>query len=86
MEMTKVIPSMLWKYDFSFTPRSVDGPHTKQSGRGLDGVESTEEPFWLDSSWFLEVSVSRISNDQITRVLIVDIMKDFWCVARSRAR
>lgn len=84
MEMTKVIPSMLWNYDFSFAPRTKDGPHTKRTGRGLDGVKSTEEPFWLDSSWFMEVFVSSNSQVASTGALILCSSKDFWCVARSR--
>lgn len=58
MEMTKLLPSLLLKYDFSPLPRSSGSPHLRGVGRGCDGVEREEEAIWLDSSWFFEASVS----------------------------
>ncbi|ORY55957.1 cytochrome P450 oxidoreductase [Leucosporidium creatinivorum] len=51
MEITKVVPTLLHKYDFAFTPRSASSPHTKP-GRRVDGVFDEKEPWHVASQWF----------------------------------
>lgn len=50
MEITKVVPTLLHKYDFTFTPRSPTSPHTLP-GRRVDGVFDDKEPWHVVSQW-----------------------------------
>ncbi|BGP44646.1 hypothetical protein JCM10450v2_000460 [Rhodotorula kratochvilovae] len=51
MEITKVLPTLLHRYRFSFTPRSPSSAHSLP-GRGVDGTWSDEEPWHVKSQWF----------------------------------
>jgi hypothetical protein len=50
MEITKVVPTLLHKYNMTFTPRSASSPH-KYPGRRVDGVLDDKEPWTVDSQW-----------------------------------
>jgi cytochrome P450 len=52
MEMTKVLPYLLYRYDFEFTPRSANSPHAMAIGRGHDEKQGPEIPYYIESSWF----------------------------------
>ncbi|BGP36564.1 hypothetical protein JCM10449v2_000465 [Rhodotorula kratochvilovae] len=51
MEITKVLPTLLHRYRFSFTPRSPSSPH-RLPGRAVDGTWSDKEPWHVKSQWF----------------------------------
>lgn len=51
MEVSKVVPTLLHKYKFSFTPRNTTTSPHKQSGRSVDGIESDSEPWHVVSHW-----------------------------------
>ncbi|KAJ7182897.1 cytochrome P450 oxidoreductase [Mycena crocata] len=51
MEVSKVIPLLLWTYKIGFTPRSATSPHVHKSGRAVDGRVSTAEPYFVKSQW-----------------------------------
>ncbi|GAA6053327.1 hypothetical protein JCM3770_004114 [Rhodotorula araucariae] len=51
MEITKVLPTLLHRYRFSFTPRSPSSPH-RLPGRAVDGAWSDKEPWHVKSQWF----------------------------------
>lgn len=55
MEITKVVPTLLHKYDFTFTPRSASSPHTKP-GRRVDGTLDEKEPWHCTSQWVSNLS------------------------------
>jgi cytochrome P450 len=50
MEITKVVPTLLHKYEFTFTARSATSPHTKP-GRRVDGTFDEKEPWHCTSQW-----------------------------------
>ncbi|GJN90092.1 hypothetical protein Rhopal_003091-T1 [Rhodotorula paludigena] len=51
MELTKLAPSLLYRYTVRFTPRSASSPHT-MPGRGVDGKLDDSEPWFCESQWF----------------------------------
>ncbi|GAA6029328.1 hypothetical protein JCM8097_003622 [Rhodosporidiobolus ruineniae] len=51
MELTKLAPSLLYRYKVTFTPRTPDSPHALP-GRGVDGKEDDSEPWHCESQWF----------------------------------
>ncbi|KAM0788765.1 hypothetical protein ACM66B_002856 [Microbotryomycetes sp. NB124-2] len=51
MEITKVVPTLLWNFTFQFTPRSSMGPH-RLPGKSVDGVLDDSEPWNVASQWF----------------------------------
>ncbi|GAA5879225.1 hypothetical protein JCM8547_003937 [Rhodosporidiobolus lusitaniae] len=51
MELTKVVPQLLYRYKLSFTPRSPTSPHTLP-GQGVDGKQSDDQPWHCESQWF----------------------------------
>ncbi|GAA5894423.1 hypothetical protein JCM6882_004815 [Rhodosporidiobolus microsporus] len=51
MEITKLAPSLLYRYKVSFTPRTASSPHTLP-GRGIDGKLDEREPWHCESQWF----------------------------------
>lgn len=52
MEITKVLPTLLWKYRFSFTPRNQPNSPHKLPGRAVDGTLDDREPWHIKSQWF----------------------------------
>ncbi|BGO92808.1 hypothetical protein NBRC10512_007927 [Rhodotorula toruloides] len=52
MEITKVLPTLLWKYRFSFTPRNQPNSPHKLPGRAVDGTLDDKEPWHVKSQWF----------------------------------
>jgi len=55
MEMSKLLPALLWRYSFSIIPRSKDSPHRRALGRSVDGIESKDGPGRVYSHWFLGI-------------------------------
>ncbi|GAA5969021.1 hypothetical protein JCM21900_006346 [Sporobolomyces salmonicolor] len=51
MEITKVVPTLLYKYKWRFTPRSASSPH-QLPGRAVDGAADARVPFHVKSQWF----------------------------------
>jgi hypothetical protein len=51
MEVSKVMPLLFWKYKIVFAPRTAASPHLHRVGRGVDGRESTTEPYFVTSQW-----------------------------------
>ncbi|BGP41160.1 hypothetical protein JCM10449v2_005130 [Rhodotorula kratochvilovae] len=51
MELTKLAPSLLYRFKLSFTPRSPTSPHTLP-GRAIDGKLDDKEPWFCESQWF----------------------------------
>ncbi|GAA5922908.1 hypothetical protein JCM3775_006181 [Rhodotorula graminis] len=51
MELTKLAPSLLYRFKFSFTPRSPSSPH-KLPGRTVDGKVDEAAPWFCESQWF----------------------------------
>ncbi|BGP53297.1 hypothetical protein JCM8202v2_000856 [Rhodotorula sphaerocarpa] len=52
MELSKLAPSVLWRYKLAFTPRDRPGaPHTLP-GRRIDGRLDENEPWSCESQWF----------------------------------
>ncbi|CEQ40409.1 SPOSA6832_02030, partial [Sporobolomyces salmonicolor] len=51
MEITKVVPTLLYKYKLRFTPRSASSPH-QLPGRAVDGAADARVPFHVKSQWF----------------------------------
>lgn len=51
MEMTKLIPSLFWKYEFKITPRKPGSPHKYKHGQGMDGKKDGES-WYVQSAWF----------------------------------
>jgi len=51
MELTKLAPSLLYRFKFSFTPRSPSSPH-KLPGRAVDGAVDDAAPWFCESQWF----------------------------------
>lgn len=49
--MSKLLPQIFYKFEFSFTPRGPKGPH-KLSGNNRDGEIDNEEPWHVNSAWF----------------------------------
>lgn len=52
MEISKVMPMLLYRYNFRFTPRTATSPHESKLGLTAEGVASPEEPWDLISQWF----------------------------------
>ncbi len=50
MELTKVIPQLIYRYDFSFTERNEGSPHHHKLGRGFDGKEGKDVPYYVEVS------------------------------------
>ncbi|KAF9508811.1 hypothetical protein BS47DRAFT_1350083 [Hydnum rufescens UP504] len=68
METSKVLPTLLWRYSFAFTPRTSLGrksPHEFARGVSPTGVLSVDEPWQLSSSFLF-------------------IISDFWCDVSHR--
>jgi hypothetical protein len=60
METSKVLPTLLWRYSFAFTPRTSLGrksPHEFARGVSPTGVLSVDEPWQLSTSFFFIISV-----------------------------
>ncbi|KAF8176399.1 cytochrome P450 oxidoreductase [Mycena galopus ATCC 62051] len=51
LEVSKVMPFLLWRYRIAFTPRSAMSPHMHQVGRAVDGHMSVAEPYVVTSQW-----------------------------------
>ncbi|POY70792.1 hypothetical protein BMF94_6204 [Rhodotorula taiwanensis] len=52
MELSKLAPSVLYRYNLAFTPRRQAGsPHTLP-GRAIDGRLDDKEPWHCESQWF----------------------------------
>ncbi|KAK4055695.1 hypothetical protein OIV83_000241 [Microbotryomycetes sp. JL201] len=51
MEITKVVPTLLYHFEFNFTPRSAHSPH-QLPGRSVDGDLDDREPWNVASQWF----------------------------------
>ena len=51
LELTNLLPQILSKYTFAFTPRGSRSPH-KYPGIDEYGKFNDEEPWHLTSSWF----------------------------------
>lgn len=52
MEISKVMPMLLYRYNFRFTPRTPTSPHESKTGVTAEGVESADEPWDMSSQWF----------------------------------
>ncbi|GEM06298.1 cytochrome P450 [Rhodotorula toruloides] len=52
MEITKVLPTLFWKYRFSFTPRNLPNSPHRLPGRTVDGTLDDKEPWHVKSQWF----------------------------------
>ena len=65
MEICKDLPTLLWRYEFSLTPRTgkPDDPHLYPLGRGTDGKLSKDEPWRLGSVFILHIEVQVNSSD-----------------------
>ncbi|UZJ50971.1 hypothetical protein CBS101457_000291 [Exobasidium rhododendri] len=51
MEMTKLIPSLFWRYEFQLTPRKPGSPHKYKHGQGMDGKKDGES-WYVQTAWF----------------------------------
>ncbi|KAL8276727.1 hypothetical protein RQP46_010906 [Phenoliferia psychrophenolica] len=51
MEITKVFPTILHRFEFAFTPRTPTSPHTLP-GLAVDGSLDPSEPWHVRSGWF----------------------------------
>ncbi|KAF9507969.1 hypothetical protein BS47DRAFT_264641 [Hydnum rufescens UP504] len=83
MEMSKLLPTLLWRYSFSITPRSKDSPHRNALGRTVDGIESKDALGRVNSHWFLTVDVCSayplddlIPDAELRHPILP---QDFWC-------
>jgi cytochrome P450 len=92
MELTKVIPQLLYRYDMSFTPREKGSPHRHLRGKDLDGKVAKEVPYYVEVSLRSTLPVSgRIDGIPGTDARGVTTQsdwfvhpKDFWCNVAMR--
>ncbi|GAA5991507.1 hypothetical protein JCM10908_005736 [Rhodotorula pacifica] len=52
MELSKLAPSVLYRYNLSFTPRNTPNSPHKFPGRTVDGKLDDSEPWHCESQWF----------------------------------
>lgn len=71
MELSKLAPSVLWRYKLAFTPRDRPGaPHTLP-GRRIDGKLDENEPWCCESQCEYsgaEGSAKRVRADHLSRL------------------
>lgn len=56
MELTKLAPSLLYRFRVSFTPRTPTSPH-QLPGRSVDGKVDDAEPWFCESQCELAVTL-----------------------------
>lgn len=85
MEVSKVVPTLLHKYRFSFTPRSARSPH-RQEAKGVDG-RMGEEPWHVVSHWVSDSSDMHVINVSVRQRKLTKCVRaseqfahqsDFW--------